>query len=134
MVDAQPSVAAEALPEKLSPAQLDDACLTYRHDFGLLDADEKDGTRFEATQWWHAFQYTIIGDAQKSTHPGIVPGWVPIEKMLQWFDEYYPHEEGCTRKKVVRARKSTKCDCYRAEAEAELKALFPQAAAPKEPK
>lgn len=68
-----------------------------------------------------------VGEAVSSKAAG-----VPIEKMLRWFDEHYPHEEDCKRKTVARARKTTKCDCYRAEAEMELKALFPAAVSVRE--
>lgn len=45
-------------------------------------------------------------------------------EILRWFDEHFPHDEDCNRRVVIRVRKTTKCDCYRAEAEVELKALF----------
>lgn len=37
-------------------AQVNSACLTYRHDFGLLDVEIKDKLRFEAVEWLHAWR------------------------------------------------------------------------------
>ena len=32
-------------------AEINDACLSYRHDFGLLPELEKEGLRFDAREW-----------------------------------------------------------------------------------
>lgn len=45
---------APTLPESLTPEQLGDACLSYRHDFGLLDSGEQFSLRWQAAEWWRA--------------------------------------------------------------------------------
>lgn len=41
---------------KPTTAQINSACLSYRHDFGLLDSETKDGLRFQAGEWLYAWQ------------------------------------------------------------------------------
>lgn len=36
--------------------QVDSVCLSYRHDFGLLDEDDKNKLRFQAKEWLIAWQ------------------------------------------------------------------------------
>jgi hypothetical protein len=38
----------------MTDADIDSACLSYRHDFGLLSKPEKDRVRFECREWEHA--------------------------------------------------------------------------------
>jgi hypothetical protein len=44
-----------ALPQRelqeLTDEQIDSACLSYRHDFGLLSVSEQDYIRFQAREW-----------------------------------------------------------------------------------
>lgn len=46
---------------KPTPAQLESACLSFRHDYGLLSDDERKGVRFEALQWLTAWQKEGMG-------------------------------------------------------------------------
>ena len=39
--------------------QIDDAAMSYRHDFGLLDEREKAKIRFAAREWLRAWQKTV---------------------------------------------------------------------------
>lgn len=41
--------------------QVDSACLSYRHDFGLLTEDERKQVRFEAREWLRAWLKEGIG-------------------------------------------------------------------------
>jgi hypothetical protein len=34
---------------------IDDACMSYRHDFGLMSEDEKDKLRRDAREWLRSF-------------------------------------------------------------------------------
>ena len=43
------------LVKEPTQAQIDDACMWYRHDFGLLSESERDSVRFEARQWFRAW-------------------------------------------------------------------------------
>lgn len=45
-----------SLADDLSPEELDDACMWYRHDFGLLDEDEKRATRHLIREAWLAIR------------------------------------------------------------------------------
>ena len=47
---------AEPKREPLSDAQLASVCLSYRHDFGLLDKDEQARLMLEARDWERAFR------------------------------------------------------------------------------
>jgi len=38
-------------PKELTEAQIESACLSYRHDFGLLPEEEKDLIRCQC-KWW----------------------------------------------------------------------------------
>jgi hypothetical protein len=46
---------------KPTPQQISSACLSFRHDFGLLSPEEKNRVRFEATEWLHAWLKEGIG-------------------------------------------------------------------------
>jgi hypothetical protein len=41
---------------KPTPAQIDSACLSYRHDYGLLLEPERAKLRFQALEWLRAWQ------------------------------------------------------------------------------
>jgi len=41
--------------------QVDSACLSYRHDFGLLPEGDRNQLRFEAREWLHAWLKEGIG-------------------------------------------------------------------------
>lgn len=43
-------------PVEPTPAQVNSACLSYRHDFGLLSVEQKNAARFMAREWLHAWQ------------------------------------------------------------------------------
>ena len=55
-------------PEELSSAQINDACLSYRHDFGLLDPKTQDTVRFQAREWCRA-----LARAANTTFPASAP-------------------------------------------------------------
>jgi NTP pyrophosphatase (non-canonical NTP hydrolase) len=40
-------------------AQINSACMSFRHDFGLLSADERAKVRFEAREWLRAWLYEL---------------------------------------------------------------------------
>lgn len=46
------------IPPAVEPtrSQLHSACLSYRHDYGLLDEEARDSLRFTALEWFHAWQ------------------------------------------------------------------------------
>jgi len=45
----------------LSNAQIDSACTSYRHDFGLLDEVAKENLRMECREWWEAIRREFNG-------------------------------------------------------------------------
>lgn len=47
------------LPEPTAD-QVDSACLSYRHDFGLLSEKDQDRLRFEAKEWLLAWRKTLV--------------------------------------------------------------------------
>lgn len=46
---------------KPTPAQIDSACLSYRHDFGLLPENDRATIRLEAKWWLEAWLKEGIG-------------------------------------------------------------------------
>lgn len=42
--------------DKPTPKEIDSACMSYRHDFGLLSELEKSMCRFQAVEWLHAWR------------------------------------------------------------------------------
>jgi len=44
-----------------TPEQINSACLSFRHDFGLLNDDERAAIRFEAREWLRAWQKEGFG-------------------------------------------------------------------------
>jgi len=52
-LDVQPAPDAAVKP---TDAQVASACLSYRHDFGLLNAEERQKVMFQAREWLHAWQ------------------------------------------------------------------------------
>jgi len=49
----------QALPEDPTDAQLADACLWYRHDFGLLDGEERKRVMLEMRGYWRAIWKSV---------------------------------------------------------------------------
>ena len=40
--------------------EIDDACLSFRHDYGLIEDEEtRNSIRFEAKEWLHAWRKTL---------------------------------------------------------------------------
>lgn len=56
---ALPAVAAPGVRVKPTDAQVASACMSYRHDFGLLSDDERKTVMFQAREWLHAWQKEI---------------------------------------------------------------------------
>lgn len=48
-----------AVPNTLTAAQLADACMSYRHDYGLMDIEARETMRREAAEWWRCFEKTL---------------------------------------------------------------------------
>ncbi len=48
------AVTESAMPEKPTAAQIADACLWYRHDFGLLDEQRKRDEMYSMREHWRA--------------------------------------------------------------------------------
>lgn len=42
-------------------AQVNSACMSYRHDFGIMPEGDRNQLRFEAREWLHAWQKEGIG-------------------------------------------------------------------------
>lgn len=53
----------------LTDQQVDSACLSFRHDFGLLDRKQQDSLRFQCRQWSEAigkgFEVTTAAPSQE---------------------------------------------------------------------
>ena len=52
-------VAARVLPVTLTTAQLADACMSHRHDYGIVSAGEREDRRREAADWWRCLRKTL---------------------------------------------------------------------------
>lgn len=55
-IAALPAVSAQGVRVKPTEAQVASACLSYRHDFGLLDGLERTLVMQQARDWLHAWQ------------------------------------------------------------------------------
>lgn len=53
------SVEAAALPVTLTTAQLADACMSHRHDYGIVSAGEREYRLREASDWWRCLRKSI---------------------------------------------------------------------------
>ena len=42
-----------------SSVEIDDACLSYDHSYGLMDAEKRDRLRHQATEWLRAWGKTL---------------------------------------------------------------------------
>lgn len=49
------------LPKDLTDAQIESACLSYRHDFGLLPEEEKALIRCQCKCWFEAIRKEFNG-------------------------------------------------------------------------
>jgi hypothetical protein len=52
-------------------AQVSSACLSFRHDYGLLSEAEQKAVQFEAREWLHAWRKEGLGLAQTQNRDGI---------------------------------------------------------------
>jgi hypothetical protein len=50
-------------------AQVSSACLSFRHDYGLLSEAEQKAVQFEAREWLHAWRKEELGLAQSPAAP-----------------------------------------------------------------
>lgn len=50
-------------------AQLNSACMSYRHDFGLMTPDEQERLRWSAKEWLHAWRKEFALSAQAAPAP-----------------------------------------------------------------
>ena len=65
-------------PDKLKLAS---ACMSYRHDFGLLDCAQRESVMFEAAEWLSALRKAgLVGSAASSPSPAYLAG---LEKALR---------------------------------------------------
>ena len=56
-------------PGDPSPKQLDDACMYFRHDFGLLSEDDKNRVRWTAYFWLQAWRKALAGEQGHRAEP-----------------------------------------------------------------
>lgn len=47
------------VPETLTDAQINDACMSYRHDFGLLEDDDREIVKFQCREWWRSIRRAL---------------------------------------------------------------------------
>ncbi len=59
----QPTAGPTAVP---TPAQLNSACMSYRHDFGLMEEDERERLRWSAKEWLHAWRKEFAVGSERS--------------------------------------------------------------------
>lgn len=77
-----PTTAREA---EMSAAQIDDVCLSYRHDFGLLSDEEKSRLRAEARWWLHAWRKTITPSLPESAgEPAAFISQAGLDRLKKW--------------------------------------------------
>lgn len=48
--------------EKPTAREIDSACMSFRHDFGLMDQEQKDRLRWQAYEWLHAWRKELTND------------------------------------------------------------------------
>ena len=49
-----------ALPETLTAPELADACLSYRHDYGLMSVEDREAMRWQAAEWFRCLRRAIV--------------------------------------------------------------------------
>lgn len=54
---------AEAIPKHLTSAQVNDACLSYRHDYGLCTESEARFMRRECAEWFRSIRAALSDPA-----------------------------------------------------------------------
>jgi len=52
------------VPETLTLAQLHDACMSMRHDYGLMTVDQREEMRRGAADWWRCFSRALNDPAR----------------------------------------------------------------------
>ncbi len=56
--EAPPAVTVQETP---TAGQLYDACMSYRHDFGLLEDDQRKSVEWQAREWWRCIARALGG-------------------------------------------------------------------------
>ena len=59
--------AAMELPEVPTDAQLHDACLSYRHDYGLMDLVSREKLQWECREWWRCVSRALAAIKEPKT-------------------------------------------------------------------
>lgn len=85
----------QIVPTQLNAAQIADACFSYRHDYGLMDGEQRAALEHQAKKWWRCFEKTIndptphiiaqsTKDATIEDAPGSLPTYTTqdVEKMI----------------------------------------------------
>lgn len=67
-----------------SERQLNDACLSFRHDFGLLPVEERETVKFQAREWLIAWQKSI--PAHFHDHEDDLSAMMPLVTIANAFD------------------------------------------------
>ncbi len=49
-----------SINKKPSLKEINDACLFFRHDYGLLNSEEQKNLRFEAQEWLSAWKKSLL--------------------------------------------------------------------------
>jgi hypothetical protein len=49
--------------------EINDACLNFRHDFGIVPEEERETIRLEAKEWLRAWLKVVEDSAEKSKAP-----------------------------------------------------------------
>jgi len=97
-LDAIPAVT-PGVRVKPTDAQLASACMSYRHDFGLLDGLERTLVLHQARDWLHAWQKEL------DLTPQPAPDWQAIAWRLR---SYAVHDDEC---KVNKPQRFSAKDC-----------------------
>jgi hypothetical protein len=66
----------EALkPWQPTPAQLESVCMSYRHDYGLLEGLDRTRVQLQAMEWLKAWQREFDIAAWNTRAPAVPEGW-----------------------------------------------------------
>lgn len=76
----------EALQNDSTPEQVDDACMSFRHDYGLMKKVDQAALQWNATEWlraWQkAFARTALEEKPQPTPPPWPKGFFKIERSI----------------------------------------------------
>lgn len=88
----------------MTDAQIDDICLSYRHDFSLMDKREKDRVRHQCQEWMRAARVQEMIEAEREACAKVAEEYAAWHTPVENEYQSAQHDSGKFLAAAIRAR------------------------------